>query len=54
MTPATCVPCHELSATPHSSKRPALSPALTQSPGSVASASRPLPSLAMAASYILS
>ncbi len=46
-TPLTAVPCHELSSTAQSPKSGSLrSFASIQSPGSVASASRPLPSFA--------
>ncbi len=49
MVPATCVPCHELSSTPQPANVPeASSVAVIQSPGSLGSASRAPPSLAMA------
>ncbi len=57
MMPAILVPCQELLATPQ--LRKALPPALfsalvTQSPGSLASASRPSPSLAVTRSDTMS
>ena len=45
ISPSVCVPCHELLVASQPSV-PA-SPAVTKSPGSEASASRPLPSLAL-------
>ena len=53
--PAILVPCQELSSTPQFLNCPlAFSPAVIQSPGSLASASRPSPSLAVPASDTMS
>jgi hypothetical protein len=57
MTPATWVPCQELSDSPQFSKAPPFSPfsaAVTQSPGSEESLSRPPPSLATSRSAMKS
>ena len=55
MLPATPVPCHELSPISHSrNSGSVLSAALTQSPGSEASASRLSPSLAILGSVMKS
>ena len=58
ITPATLVPCHELlrgsSSQPGSAPPVSRSDWVTQSPGSAASASRPLPSFAVSASDTMS